>query len=94
MMEFLVHIEITGLTYGSESFVALAAQEAERAHELAAAGLLRRLWRIPGRTANWGIWNAGSADELHAALASLPFFPYMSITIHPLASHPNDPGPK
>jgi muconolactone delta-isomerase len=65
--------------------------EAVRAHELAAAGILRRLWRVPGRRANWGIWVAATTDELHAALESLPLFPYLSITVHPLATHPNDP---
>ena len=87
-MDFLVHMEVTGAIEDTGLFE----KEAERARALAEAGVLRRLWRIPGRRANWGIWKAASADELHAALASLPLFPYMSITVHPLASHPNDPG--
>ena len=66
--------------------------ESVRAAELAEAGVLRRLWRIPGRRANWGIWTTSSTDELHEALASLPLYSYMSITVHPLARHPNDPG--
>jgi muconolactone D-isomerase len=66
-------------------------REAERARELAASGVLRRLWRIPGQRANWGIWCADAVDELHAALASLPLYPYLKITVHPLSSHPNDP---
>jgi muconolactone delta-isomerase len=91
-MEFLVHIEITGrIEGGSEAESQLREQEAARARELAQAGVLRRLWRVPGQRANWGIWNASSADELHAALSSLPLFPYMTIAVHPLATHPNDP---
>jgi len=70
----------------------LLEREAQRARELAAAGILCRLWRIPGRRANWGIWNTATIDELHTALASLPLYPYLSITVHPLAKHPNDPG--
>jgi muconolactone delta-isomerase len=87
-MEFLVHMEVTArIESGNE----LLAKEAERSRQLAEAGVLRRLWRVPGRRANWGIWAASSTDELHAALVSLPLFPYLNITVHPLASHPNDP---
>jgi muconolactone delta-isomerase len=87
-MDFLVYMEVTiRIERGDE----LLEKEAERARQLAAAGILRRLWRVPGRRANWGIWVASTTDELHAALASLPLFPYMSITVHPLATHPNDP---
>jgi muconolactone D-isomerase len=50
-----------------------------------------RLWRIPGRTANWGLWRANDATELHDALISLPCGP-MDIEVMPLARHPNDPG--
>jgi muconolactone delta-isomerase len=85
-MDFLVQMEVTAQV-GDE----LLQAEAVRARELAAAGILRRLWRVPGRRANWGIWVAATTDELHAALASLPLFPYLSITVHPLATHPNDP---
>lgn len=81
-------MEITGQL---ESDHILFKQEAERARELAQSGILRRLWRIPGRRANWGIWSAATTDELHDALSSLPLYPYLSITVHPLASHPNDP---
>ena len=87
-MDFLVHMEVTARI---ESGDELLVKEAERARELAQAGILRRLWRVPGRRANWGIWVAQTTDELHAALSSLPLFPYMSITVHPLATHPNDP---
>jgi muconolactone delta-isomerase len=90
-MDFLVHMEVTHVESSSEKWAALVDQEAKQARELAAAGVLRRLWRVPGRRANWGIWVAATADELHAAIASLPLFPYLSVTVHPLASHPNDP---
>lgn len=85
-MDFLVQMEVTAQV-GDE----LLRKEVVRARELAAAGVLRRLWRVPGRRANWGIWVAATTDELHAALASLPLYPYLSITVHPLATHPNDP---
>jgi muconolactone delta-isomerase len=89
-MEFLVHIELFGVPLGDQG-QQLFDHEKERSKELAAAGILKRLWRVPGRRANWGIWHASSIDELHDAFASLPLYPYMTITVHPLAKHPNDP---
>jgi muconolactone D-isomerase len=93
-MEFLVHMELNGITIGSGAEIALQEQEAIRAHELGVAGILVRLWRIPGRRENWGIWSAPDPGQLHNALVSLPLFPYLAITVHPLAPHPNDPGGK
>lgn len=90
-MEFLVHMEVRSLPAGDEG-QKLLVLESQRARELAAAKILRRLWRIPGRRANWGIWITGSIDELHEVLSSLPLFPYMKMTVHPLAKHPNDPN--
>ena len=86
-MDFLVHMNVEGQPSDE-----LLKKEAQRARELAAEGILRRLWRVPGRRENWGIWAAATTDELHAALASLPLYPYLDITVHPLATHPNDPG--
>jgi muconolactone D-isomerase len=85
-MDFLVYMEVTAPP-SSE----LLQKEAERARELAAEGILQRLWRVPGRRANWGIWVTATTDELHAALASLPLYLYLDIRVHPLAKHPNDP---
>jgi muconolactone D-isomerase len=92
-MDFLVHIEFSwpaGITPDEQQRLVTA--EGVRARELAAAGTLKRLWRIPGQRANWGIWHAADATELHTALASLPMFPHLVATVHPLAAHPNDPA--
>ncbi|HEX3940037.1 MAG TPA: muconolactone Delta-isomerase family protein [Acidobacteriaceae bacterium] len=90
-MEFLVHIVVGRIDGGPEQEKLLREQEAARSLELAAAGTLVRLWRIPGQRANWGIWSAENCDQLHHALSSLPLFPYLTITVHPLATHPSDP---
>jgi muconolactone D-isomerase len=91
-MEFLVRIDVHWPADGDAQRKArLIEEEAARAAELAAAGMLRRLWRIPGRWANYGIWQAKDATELHAALASLPFYPWLEIDVRPLAEHPSDP---
>ena len=91
-MEFLVHIEVLWPADGDpKELERLTAAERARARELAAAGRIRRLWRIPGRRANWGLWEAPDASELHAAIRSLPFFPWLQVDVHPLAAHPSDP---
>ncbi|MFN8519647.1 MAG: muconolactone Delta-isomerase family protein [Chloroflexota bacterium] len=92
-MDFLVHITFAWPAgIAPEEQQRLVAAEHDRAVELATAGTLKRLWRIPGQRANWGIWHAADATELHAALASLPMFPHLVATVHPLATHPNDPA--
>ncbi|HET7677906.1 MAG TPA: muconolactone Delta-isomerase family protein [Candidatus Limnocylindrales bacterium] len=91
-MEFLVQIDVEWPPDGDPAELArLTAAERERAQDLAAEGVIRRLWRIPGRRANWGIWEAADGTALHAALVSLPLFPWLSIEVYPLAAHPSDP---
>jgi len=92
-MEFLLHIEVTWPPDGDpDERDRRISAEAERARELAAAGVIKRVWRIPGRWANWGLWEAEDATAIHAALASLPMWPYLDVEVYPLAEHPNDPG--
>lgn len=91
-MEFLVEIENLWPPDGDANQKAeLVKAEAARAKELAAEGILRKLWRIPGTVRNVGLWEAGDATALHQALSSLPFFPWLDIEVRPLAAHPNDP---
>jgi muconolactone D-isomerase len=91
-MEFLVRIVVEWPADGDPAELArLTAAERERATQLAAEGRIQRMWRIPGRRANWGLWEAADATELHAAISSLPFFPYLNVEVHPLAAHPSDP---
>ena len=91
-MEFLVHIEVQYPADGDpDELQRLGTAERIRGKELVAEGRIRRMWRIPGRTANWGIWEAPDATALHAALLSLPFYKWLQIEVHPLAQHPTDP---
>ena len=91
-MEFLVHIEVTYPPDGDpEEKARLIAAESERAIELAAAGTVKRLWRVPGRWANWGLWSAADGTALHEAISSLPLFPWIDAEVFPLGEHPSDP---
>lgn len=67
--------------------------ERERALELRAAGILKRLWRVPGRNATVGLYEAGDPAELHDALVSLPMWRWMDVTVEALATHPQESTP-
>lgn len=66
----------------------LRQQENARAHAHIESGRLKRIWRIVGTTANFGIWNADSLEQLHEMLTSLPLFPYVKMDVTPLIDHP------
>lgn len=90
-MEFLVRFETTLPPHlGADEVARLKSAERARAGELRAAGTLRRLWRVPGRRAVVGLWEAPDATALHDALASLPQFPWMDVVVEPLATHPQE----
>jgi muconolactone D-isomerase len=64
--------------------------ERERAGELRAAGILKRLWRVPGRNATVGLYEAADPAALHDALTSLPMWKWMDVTVEALATHPQE----
>jgi len=89
MMEFLVPIKIALPDQMSDDRrAALFAAEADRAAELRAERTLARIWRVPGQTANWSHYVVSSTDALHDSLTSLPLWPWMTVDVHPLATHP------
>jgi muconolactone D-isomerase len=94
MREFLVEITTSVPAGTTEEEVAQRrAAEAVRARELAATGHLARLWRPVGELRSIGVWRADDEAQLHEeVLGTLPLRPWMSLTVTPLESHPNDPG--
>jgi muconolactone D-isomerase len=68
----------------------LRAAERARAMELRAAGVLKRLWRVPGRNATIGLYEAPDATALHDALMSLPMAPWLDVHVEALAQHPQE----
>ncbi|MGI5412825.1 muconolactone Delta-isomerase family protein [Streptomyces chartreusis] len=94
MREFLVEITTT-VPEGTDPAEVdrRRAAEAVRAAELAAAGNLVRLWRPVGELRSIGVWQAADEAELHEkVLGTLPLRPWMTPTVTPLESHPNDPA--
>lgn len=94
MRDFLVEITTTIPEGTSQEEVdRRRAAESVRARELAASGHLYRLWRPVGELRSVGIWRAADEEELHReVLGTLPLRPWMTLTVTPLESHPNDPG--
>lgn len=93
-MEFLVNIKLHWPDNMDETVKSKVISD-ERAHaaELIKSGNLVRMWRVPCRFENWGLWRAKSATELHQIISSLPAFPWMrDVTVNPLAKHPVDPS--
>jgi muconolactone D-isomerase len=89
-MEFLVSLEFNFPAPDRDKIVS---DERAMTADLRRAGTLQRVWRDPARNANWSLWNVKDTDELHALFAALPAFPYLqNVKVHPLASHPSDPG--
>lgn len=70
----------------------LRTAERARAMELRDAAILVKLWRVPGSQDAIGLFAAADATELHDALASLPMFPWQTITVEALATHPQESG--
>lgn len=90
-MEFLVRAEnLLPVDTSAETREQLRRAERERAFELRDAGVLKRLWRVPGRNATVGLYEAEDPASLHEALTSLPMWKWMDITVEALATHPQE----
>jgi muconolactone D-isomerase len=88
-MEFLVEIEINlPADLSEEEASDLRSRELAHGKELRRVGHILRIWRIPGRRANVGVWSATDATELHEVLTSLPMFPWLDVRVQPLSGHP------
>jgi muconolactone D-isomerase len=87
-MEFLVRIAVHWPAgTDDETMARLSAAEGIRGRELGEAGIIRAMWRVPGRLENVGVWAAPGPDEVHAAITSLPLWPFMDVQVEALATH-------
>ena len=66
------------------------AREKAYSQELQRKGAWPHIWRIVGEYSNFSIFDVADNDELHSILSGLPLFPYMTIHVTPLATHPSD----
>ena len=88
MGEYLIQMQINIPPDMPDSQLAdLRAREKERGLQLRAEGTIKRVWRVPGRVANIGYWEAPDATVLHDKISSLPMFPWLDVHVTPLAEH-------
>ncbi|PLC52663.1 muconolactone delta-isomerase [Pollutimonas nitritireducens] len=89
-MLFLVQMQVNiPSTLDKATADALKKEEKEMSQKLQREGKWRDLWRVVGQYANVSVFNADSNDELHQMLSALPLYPFMNITVTPLAQHPS-----
>ncbi|MEV3961944.1 muconolactone Delta-isomerase [Nocardia sp. NPDC050193] len=67
----------------------IVAREKKYSQELQRAGKWVHIWRIVGQYSNISVFAVDSPAELHEILWNLPLFPYMTIDILPLTTHPS-----
>ncbi|MCM3686449.1 MULTISPECIES: muconolactone Delta-isomerase [Kocuria] len=90
-MKYLVHMDIDlPPELPAEEAAELRATEKAYSQEVQRAGKWPEIWRVVGEYANYSVFDVDSHDELHEILQNLPLFPYMDITVVPLAKHPSD----
>lgn len=95
LMEFLVQFDLA-IPPGTPAAEVTDGERAEAsaAAQLANAGHLMRLWKLPGGPAEAkaiGVYRADSQPQLDGLLRALPLYEWLKITVTPLAPHPNDP---
>ncbi|MDR6416444.1 muconolactone Delta-isomerase [Pseudarthrobacter sulfonivorans] len=90
-MLFLVRMDVNlPADMPSEEAAAIKAVEKAYSQDLQQQGKWRHIWRVVGEYSNYSVFDAESNDELHNMLSGLPLFPYMAISVTPLAKHPSD----
>ena len=90
-MLFLVRMDVNlPADMPSEEAAAIKAVEKAYSQDLQKQGKWRHIWRVVGEYSNYSVFDAESNDELHNMLSGLPLFPYMDISVTPLAKHPSD----
>ncbi len=88
MAEFLIQMQVNiPPDMATDELEDLRAREKERGLQLRAEGTIQRVWRVPGRVANIGYWQAPDATVLHEKISSLPMFPWLDVHVTPLARH-------
>jgi len=84
MVNIVVHLPGD---WPKEKLDPLVKAETARGMQFIKDGKLRRIFRVVGQRANFSIWEAGSLEELHATLTSLPMHPYMDVSVSPIIRH-------
>lgn len=90
-MKYLVHMDVNiPADLPADEAAEIKATEKAYSQQLQRSGKWPEIWRVVGEYANYSIFDVDSNDELHEILQNLPLFPYMDISVVPLAKHPSD----
>lgn len=90
-MKYLVHMDVNlPLDMAPEEAAKIKATEKAYSQTWQRSGKWPEIWRVVGEYANYSVFDVDSHDELHEILQNLPLFPYMDISVVPLAKHPSD----
>ena len=65
------------------------AREKAYSQDLQRNGEWVSIWRLVGQYSNLSIFDVADNERLHEILWNLPLFPYMTIDVTPLATHPS-----
>ena len=89
-MLYLVHmiVDIPD-SLPAEEAARIKAEEKAYSQDLQRSGKRPHIWRVVGQYANYSVFDVESNEELHNLLSALPLFPYMQISVTPLATHPS-----
>ncbi|HLS16434.1 MAG TPA: muconolactone Delta-isomerase [Paenalcaligenes sp.] len=89
-MLYLVHM-VVNIPHDlpQEQAAKLIEEEKQYSQELQRSGKWAHIWRVVGEYANYSVFDVKDNEELHELLRQLPLFPYMDITVTPLATHPS-----
>ena len=89
-MLYLVHMIVDiPASLPAEEAARIKAEEKAYSQELQRSGKWPHLWRVVGQYANYSVFDVESNEELHNLLSALPLFPYMQISVTPMATHPS-----
>lgn len=89
-MLYLVRMDVNiPLDMPKEQADAIKAEERVYSQELQRDGRWPHLWRVVGEYSNYSVFDVADNDELHTLLSGLPLFPYMDVSVTPLAQHPS-----
>lgn len=70
----------------------LYADEAKSAKPYLESGQMSRVFRVPGTRNHVALWDVADVQVIHDAYTRFPMFPWMTVTVEPLCTNPNDPG--
>lgn len=68
----------------------LLGREKAYAQQWQRSGHWRHIWRCVGEYANLSVFEVEDNAQLHRILWGLPLFPFMTIAVTPLTTHPSD----